>query len=866
MDSLFTEKEIQDLYRRSTWCGEERDSAEEAEWINRFRTVAGVFETEREGQMDDLFDFTEECRPDCLPFQPLFKAAVSLNRDAEGRELFLPEAFKGWMAGFTGALGSLWSTAAGEVLTELAGKMPYPPHPWLEEKAEPVIRSGEHFRQMALRYPVFARQAVTFAYDFAKHIRLVLEDLSACLPEACRSLLDREPVTKIRKIAPPGSDRHRHGRTVHVITLESGSRLVYKPHSLGIDRAFCGWLDWLTQKAGYGKFYQPKCLDTPHGGLCTFLQASPLDRAEDAGLFFRRAGFLMGTVYLLKGCDMHAENILACGAYPVVVDMETVVLPRRSLYGRLAGEQATFRVTDMCFLPMMNNLPGFRRSDTDSLTSVFVGAGRTENLPRFGEEVFRGFDFADEVCEGFQDAIRTVITNPDEAVAAAAERFTGCEVRLVLRATMNYFTVLRALGSAESLVDPQTYERVMGRIFNFGDWVSEEDRLYVANTERDAMRRLDTPFFIEVLAEDQIGEIESDLRKQDESSLRRATETIRWCLEKKTVEDGAGQPLAMVSFPEERPVFSGERNMAVLLERMAERLAASVRRQARPVIAAQPEIINGKTIQRYFVSPGSGNCKCLLDGSLGVLVALSAYLKIAPERKDIRELLERIFQKYFSNEKMLAPGLVASVPGIADGSGGLLIGSLLCYEMGTFPETLLREIIGRFETLTAQPGKIRFALSDPIYGCCGFAAAIERIPEAFRTPALQQLHGMLVENVSQDSRLKHIPHNKLVETVRQAISGEAGREVSRPVSNHTLRFGNAGKLYNYTQFCLDSGGGDLHSAESERLAALLAEAEGVLPGKTLPDGSVEVGLLHGLSGVLYSLCRYWKPEEVPPVL
>ncbi len=866
MNNLFSEEEIRDLCKRSAWCGEERNSAEEEEWIRRFRTISSVFETGREEQTDSLFDFNEECRAGCLPFKPLFAAAVSLCRDAEGRNLFLPGAFKGWMGGFTGALAVLWSAAAEGVLTELVGTMPYPPHAWVKEKAEPVIWSGEHFRQMVLRYPVFARQAVTFVYDFARHIRLIMEDLSSCLPEASRKLLRVESAEKVRAIAPPGSDRHRHGRTVHVITLESGSKLVYKPHSLSIDRGFGSWLDWLTQKAGYGKFYQPKSLDTPHGGLCTFLQASPLEKPEDAGLFFRRAGVLMGAVYLLKGCDMHAENILACGAFPVVADRETVILPRRSLFGRMTGEQNPFEVTDMCFLPTMQSLPGFRRSDTDSLTSVFFSPGKTNNLPWFQEEVFRGFDFADEICNGFQDAVGTVLSDPVEAVAAAVESFGGTEIRLVLRATMTYFTMLRALGNSENLADPQVHERVMERLFSFGSWVSKEDCQFIANTERDALRRLDTPYFSLRLGEEQLREMEDGLRAENESSLRHALEMICWCLKVNTVEDGKNHPLAVGSVSEKAVISPDSRGWLTALENLAERLAGPVRNRACPVAAAQPEIFAGKSMQRYFISPGAGNCKTLLDGSLGIFVALSAYLKVFPDKDDMRNFLQETFRNYLTDEKLLAPGLVASQPGIADGSAGLLIGSVMCYEMGTLPETILREIIGRFDTLAAQPGKIRFAPSGPIYGCCGFAAAIERVPEGFSTPGLQRLHRMLVENVGKDSRLKDIPENALTETVRQAVTGEAGKEIGCPVSNHTLRFGNAGKLYNYTQYCLDTGSGSLYTAEAERLAAILAGAEGVLPGSIPPHGSVEVGLLHGLSGVLYSLCRYLKPEEVPPIL
>ncbi len=877
MTSLFSQEEIRELYRRSVWTAAEPEGLSEDEWTRRFEALAAVFPFDADSPADPYFGPLKACRPDLLPFLPFFAFAVSLCGKHRRREIFLPGAFEGWQEAFTESLALLWGGAASQVLTEITSGAAASASIPLYEDAASAIYSGAFFREMALEYPVFARQLLIFLYDYAKHIRLLTEDLNTCLPKACRLLLAGETPTRVRKIAPPGSDRHQHGRTVHVLTLESGSRLVYKPHTMDIDRAFGSWLDWLSEKAGYGCFVKPESIDTPHGGICTYLSAEPLERREDALTFFRRAGFLMGSLYLLRGSDCHYENIIACGAWPAVVDLETAFVPEQSLLGRLAKRNLPYHISEMIFLPVMKAPPGYRRFEVDSLTSGSLILD-SKNLPRFEGELIRGTGYIEEICSGFADALRTARLHPEEAAFVLSRNFPGCTVRLVLKATISYVTFLRALGMPEALKDPVSYGWLLDRIQVFGDWVTEEDRSFVTGTEKEALRRLDIPYFTMQLGESQIYSMLSWLEEQDEEKLETSLRAIRWALEFHTVEEGSELPFADAARPHghnadaalpdvpdtgaARPDTadaSDAGDTGAALAQLAERLALPLQRLARPIVAAKPEVFEGKLRQPYLIAQNTGSSTCLLDGCLGVLTALSAYCSICPERTDLRELVTGIFEKEFTDEKKLSPALVASEPGIADGTAGLLLGSRMCLEMGTLPEPLFRSVIERIGKLALEKTKLRFAPSDPLYGCAGLAAAVESLPAEYRTEELGELLALLYDNISEDSSLKNLPREELPGLVRKALTGEAGTVAGGPVRNHSLRFGNAGKLYNSTG---DTG----RTAETERFAALLSQAEAVLPDAPPPEDCLEVGLIHGMSGVLYSLCRYLDPEKVPHIL
>jgi lantibiotic modifying enzyme len=46
---------------------------------------------------------------------------------------------------------------------------------------------------------------------------------------------------------------------------------------------------------------------------------------EEVYRFYRRMGIYIFIFYLLESNDIHGENMIACGEYPVIVDMENML-------------------------------------------------------------------------------------------------------------------------------------------------------------------------------------------------------------------------------------------------------------------------------------------------------------------------------------------------------------------------------------------------------------------------------------------------------------------------------------------------------------------------------------------------------------
>ena len=189
------------------------------------------------------------------------------------------------------------------------------------------------------------------------------------------------------------------------------------------------------------------------------------DGEEELRSFYRGIGHCLALMRLLGGCDLHAENVIAYGGMPVVIDCETLFAPRippaPSRYGNaldraceplshtvlsvglLPGRGAGlgWRGVDVSAVGMLPGeqptqmQPGILRAGTDeaSVGLVPVGAPRSQNHPspepalaEHWPEVLRGFD-------ELTDALHNL--DAPRALHPRLRVFEKCGVRVVPRST-----------------------------------------------------------------------------------------------------------------------------------------------------------------------------------------------------------------------------------------------------------------------------------------------------------------------------------------------------------------------------------------------------------------------------------------------
>ena len=230
----------------------------------------------------------------------------------------------------------------------------------------------------------------------------------------------------------------------------------------------------------------------------------------------------------------------------------------------------------------------------------------------------------------------------------------------------------------------------------------------------------------------------------------------------------------------------------------------------------------------------------------------------------MKEVTEKL-----TNPHRTGAALTAAEPGLADGAAGFLLGSCLCREMGFLTGEEFRTILSNLNPLAEDHERIRYGAEDFLYGVYGMRYAIDRIPEGDCTPQLreleEQLREMMRENpaysgLQEKAALQRAMQSELVKT----SYGDGNESGDRSV-NDTLRFGNAGRLYRITERLADAAGEEAVGLRENgrELAWELSGAAHVLRDVRFPQDYLETGLLHGLPGVLYSVCRFLNPEGVP---
>ena len=123
-------------------------------------------------------------------------------------------------------------------------------------------------------------------------------------------------------------DSHRGGSTVAIVRGE-GWRVVYKPRSLAIDSALRGFVAELVGDHGSAlNVGVPKVMDCGDYGWVEFMTHRFAAGNEELLSFYRGIGHLLALMRLLSGTDLHAENVIAQGGTPVVVDCETLFTPK----------------------------------------------------------------------------------------------------------------------------------------------------------------------------------------------------------------------------------------------------------------------------------------------------------------------------------------------------------------------------------------------------------------------------------------------------------------------------------------------------------------------------------------------------------
>ncbi|HEY5834577.1 type 2 lanthipeptide synthetase LanM family protein [Streptomyces sp.] len=361
--------------------------------------------------------------------------------------------------------------------------------------------------RIAPRYPALrprlesvARLSVAAVAAFASRLaadRSLLEEIVGAPPGA------------LRGVTFGAGDTHRGGLTVSRADFDGGT-VMYKPRRSQIDAALGALIDELyagfTRVPDRGERIRvPRVLLRDGYGWAEFVRHRYCADERELAVFYRNIGHWLAVLRFVGGTDMHAENMVAAGPVPVIVDSETLFDAPPVVGGTAAAtgqgptagrEPAAFppsgrgQAVDIAaaairrtvlrtgLLPVrgagyalggvdisgVGALPGQQpRIPSPVVTGGGTAAARLQvdlvEMPTAGNHpsptpVLSAY--WDRVLDGFREMtahLRRRAGGTDEGGYELLRRFEGAEARRILRPTQAYVDIARMLWHPASLHD-----------------------------------------------------------------------------------------------------------------------------------------------------------------------------------------------------------------------------------------------------------------------------------------------------------------------------------------------------------------------------------------------------------------------------
>ncbi len=387
-----------------------------------------------------------------------------------------------------------------------------------DDKYRTFVRATleDGFSSMATKYPFLARQVVMLLESWTSALTELFDRLDADRVEIAATFGTGHAPGAVVGVEPGLSDPHHGRRRVAVLTFESGLRLVYKPRDVGGERAFGDFLGWLTARGLQPQQRVMRVLARPTHGWVEYIEHATFTNGDDVREYFRRSGGLLCLARLLRGRDLHWENVIASTGGPVIVDAELLMHPA------VSGEQEPSALTTG-LLTVLQSGPDGETVDVGGLRGDRIRAGPTaervwsdlgsdaiafsasrlpippkKNCVVLNGTVIPPDDYASEILAGFEQTYRFVADRRDEILApdgplGPARKF---RTRFLFRPSHQYAAALQALADPKYQGDGLRWGCALEALNRrFRSSVERPRAWALVGAERHALERLDLPYF-----------------------------------------------------------------------------------------------------------------------------------------------------------------------------------------------------------------------------------------------------------------------------------------------------------------------------------------------------------------------------------
>ena len=276
------------------------------------------------------------------------------------------------------------------------------------------------------------------------------------------------------------SDLHNGGKEVLKICLENGKKLLLKPRSMENEQFFTRLLGWISERTGSSQYHY-RILSCRDHSWCEIVEYQSCESEQEIRQYYRRLGEQLFLSYLLGTSDIHAENLIACGAYPVIVDLEALARPGKEIQAESAedaiysliresvigtgilpfyvwnkegegidgsaihskkGQKLPFQIPAVAEEETSNMYITYREGVNSAGRNLAWMKGKEETITAYVDDLLRGFSEAYQAVEKEKRSFQSVL-----------EEGKGLKSRVVLMHTQRYAMLLNSSYHPSLLMD-----------------------------------------------------------------------------------------------------------------------------------------------------------------------------------------------------------------------------------------------------------------------------------------------------------------------------------------------------------------------------------------------------------------------------
>lgn len=337
-----------------------------------------------------------------------------------------------------------------------------------QEFLKATFNSKDSFVKLYEEYPVAARVATIRTMFLRKNYIELLCNIDNDYLDIKTFIKKNE--LKLTEIQLSTGDSHEQGNSVTILKFED-KKLVYKPKNLEISTAFEKFIDWYVQSSKLLPIKIPKGIYKKDYTYNEFITPDFCKNEGEVERFYIRYGYLIAICYLFNINDLHLENIIAHGEYPVIIDIETAFqvsteMERKTLYIDLLKHLEIDSVSNSFLLPKQISVGADKEIELSALIGKEVKLSQTflaptelntdqfhykkvpgyfaggNNIPKINEAEVNVKKYSLKILEGFEEFIYFILKHKRECLEILNE-FKGKKVRSLIKGTERYAAMIR---------------------------------------------------------------------------------------------------------------------------------------------------------------------------------------------------------------------------------------------------------------------------------------------------------------------------------------------------------------------------------------------------------------------------------------